>query len=158
MGEFSSGLFACFSDPGTCLLACFGFPFLAEVFTKSWKSASNLELHETLKTFQVGKNAESVGENPALWALSSCSPCVTSLLRNKIRKTKKIEGRYLTDLLIHFCCFCCALSQEGVVGLIYLRILRMPIFTVIFCRIPYIGGKTLEISFEAYRQRRFEQV
>ena len=66
------------------------------------------------KTTKVGKNAESVGENPALWALASCSPCVTSLLRNKIRKTKKIEGRYLTDLLLHLCCFCCVLSQGGI--------------------------------------------
>ena len=61
-GNFSSGLFACLSDPGTCCLAWCGWPFL------------------------VGKNAEAIGEDPVLWAMSSFSPVTNSLLRSQIRK------------------------------------------------------------------------
>lgn len=33
-----------------------------------------------------GKNAEKIGENGTLWAVSSMSPCVNGLLRGQIRK------------------------------------------------------------------------
>ena len=62
MGRFSSGLFACLSDPGVLLLSCCGPPLL------------------------IGKNAEAIGENPTLWALTSFSPVTNALLRNQIRK------------------------------------------------------------------------
>merc|ERR1712147_327328 len=88
-GNFSSGLFACFSDPGTCCLSWCGLPFI------------------------VGKNAEAIGEDATLWALSSWSPVPNSLLRSQIRKKNGIEGRYAVDLLIHCCCPCCAVSQEA---------------------------------------------
>merc|ERR1712039_1121565 len=87
--SFNSGLFACLSDPGTCILSCFGWPLL------------------------VGKNAEKIGENGVLWAVSSMTPCVNGFLRGQIRKKNGIEGRFLTDLLVHCCCPCCAISQES---------------------------------------------
>merc|ERR1712227_770480 len=87
--SFSSGLFACLSDPGTCILSCFGWPLL------------------------VGKNAEKIGENGTLWAVSSMSPCVNGLLRGQIRKKNGIEGRYIMDVLAHCFCPCCAIAQEA---------------------------------------------
>merc|ERR1712086_950402 len=85
--SFSSGLFACLSDPGICMLSACGWPLL------------------------VGKNAEKIGENGVLWAVSSMTPCTNGLLRGQIRKKNGIEGRCLTDVLVHCCCPCCAISQ-----------------------------------------------
>ena len=74
MGRFSSGLFACLSDPGSLILACCGTPLI------------------------VGKNAEAIGENPVLWALTSFSPVTNALLRNTIRKEKgKLRRREISE-------------------------------------------------------------
>ena len=34
----------------------------------------------------AGKNAEKIGENGVLWAVSSMTPCTNGLLRGQIRK------------------------------------------------------------------------
>jgi len=88
-GDWSTGLFGCFADPGSFCLAMCGWPFL------------------------VGKNAEAIGEDGTLWALSAWSCCTNSLLRNQIRKKQGIEGRFAFDFLIHFFCGCCAIAQEA---------------------------------------------
>ena len=42
----------------------------------------------------LGKNAEKIGENGTLWAVSSMSPCVNGLLRGQIRKKNGKNSTY----------------------------------------------------------------
>merc|ERR1712235_138316 len=88
-GDWSTGLFGCFADPGSFCMAICGWPFL------------------------VGKNAEAIGEDGTLWALSAWSCCTNSLLRTNIRKKQGIEGRFAIDFLLHCFCGCCAIAQEA---------------------------------------------
>ena len=55
---------------------------------------------------KIGKNAESLGENPVLWAISSMSPCGAGLLRSQIRKKHGIEGERAkrSKLFFHYGC------------------------------------------------------
>ena len=40
----------------------------------------------------LGKNAEAIGENGTLWALSIAAPCTRAFLRSQIRKKEGIDG------------------------------------------------------------------
>ena len=42
----------------------------------------------------IGKNAEAIGENGTLWALSIAAPCTRAFLRSQIRKKEGIDGSY----------------------------------------------------------------
>merc|ERR1712187_346376 len=88
MGQFSTGLFGCLTDPMTTALTCFVAPFV------------------------IAKNAEAIGENGLLWGLTCCC-CTNALLRTQIRKKEGIEGRFATDFLLHVFCGCCAITQEA---------------------------------------------
>jgi len=89
MGDWKHGLLGCFTNPGICCLATFGYPFLA------------------------GKNAEAIGENATFWAVVSWSPCVAALLRGQIRKKKGIDGKLWQDFLCYCCLPCCTVGQEA---------------------------------------------
>lgn len=91
MGEWSTGLFSCFSDITICLISWF------------------------IPCYQVGKNAEAVGENCILYGLLyAFVPCIVGMLiRGKIRESKGIEGSTIIDLLLHWACGGCAVSQEA---------------------------------------------
>ncbi|XP_012944433.1 cell number regulator 10 [Aplysia californica] len=87
------GLFGCFDNIGLCLIAYF------------------------VPCYQLGKNAEKVGDNCLLCGLSFLLPpanvVAQFIVRGKIREMKGIEGTVVEDLLIVFCCTCCALVQEA---------------------------------------------
>merc|ERR1712130_485614 len=80
MGDWKHGLLGCFTNPGICCLATFGYPFLA------------------------GKNAEAIGEDATFWAVVSWSPCVAALLRGQIRKKKGIDGKLWQDFCVTAVC------------------------------------------------------
>ena len=67
---FSTSILGCCSDPGNFILSWFGMPLV------------------------TGKNAEAVGENGTLWALSTFSPCSRAFLRAQIRKNQGIDGKF----------------------------------------------------------------
>jgi len=88
MGEWKVGLFGCFGNMGLCL-ASFCVPIIV-----------------------VGKAAEQVDENGALWAIATgIQPLSALYLRYKIREKSGIEGGCIKDCLITCCCFCCATYQ-----------------------------------------------
>ena len=93
--EWSNGLFSCFGDCSTCILAFF------------------------CPCYVFGKNAEQLNESCVLYALSQFVPlldifCRTSV-RGKIREKKNIKGSLPEDLVCHFiwCLSPCALTQEA---------------------------------------------
>ena len=75
--SFNASIFGCCSDPGALILSCFGMPLV------------------------TGKNAEAIGENGTLWALSTMAPCSRAFLRAQIRKKEGISGKSLFDLKLH---------------------------------------------------------
>ena len=64
-----------------------------------------------------GKNAEAVGENCLLCGLALLVPILDiiapAMIRQKIREQQGIEGSFIGDILLHWCCMCCALVQEA---------------------------------------------
>ncbi|KAI8486440.1 PREDICTED: cell number regulator 3-like [Branchiostoma belcheri] len=91
--EWNHGLLGCFDNIGLCLIT-----YLAPCYT-------------------AGKNAEAVGEDCLVCGVLTLVPLVgawfRAQIRGKIREQKGIEGSLVTDLLLHLCCPCCALAQEG---------------------------------------------
>lgn len=83
-GDWSTGIFGCFSDPGTFCMAMCGWPFLVGRFPIN-TARIKTKLKQALNNFP-GKNAEAIGEDGTLWALSAWSCCTNSLLRSNIRK------------------------------------------------------------------------
>ena len=91
-GEWKHGLFGCFDNFSLCIVTYF------------------------VPCYTLGKNAESVGENCALFGLSclvGLSCCAQIYIRDKIRKKRNIEGELLMDICIVGWCSPCALCQEG---------------------------------------------
>ena len=64
-------MFGCMRDPGTLILSAFGMPLV------------------------TGKNAEAIGEDKLLWAMSTLTPCSRAFLRSQIRKKEDISGELL---------------------------------------------------------------
>ena len=91
MSEFQHGLFGCFDNFTICIVT-----FLVPCVT-------------------AGKNAEKVGESCLLCGLVLIVPLANIIcsanIRGKIRESKGIEGSFIKDLLLHFCCLPCALCQ-----------------------------------------------
>lgn len=92
-GEWQHGLCGCFDNCGLCLLT-----YIVPCYT-------------------FGKNAEAVGESCILYGLAFFVPllnlfCLASV-RGKIRDSKGIDGSFIGDLLVHFCCPLCALTQDA---------------------------------------------
>ena len=93
MGDWQHGLFGCFDNCGVCVITYF------------------------VPCYTAGKNAETVGENCLLCGLVLLVPLANiffpATIRQKIREQKGIEGGFVGDLLTHFCCGCCAITQEA---------------------------------------------
>jgi len=92
-GEWQHGLFGCFDNFTVCII--------------SW----------LVPCYQFGKNAEAVGESCLMCGLGMIVPILNLILgakiRGKIRDSKGIQGSFVGDLLLWFCCPLCALVQEG---------------------------------------------
>lgn len=90
-GEWSNGLFGCFSNCGVCII--------------SW----------LVPCYTVGKVAESVGDNCLLCGLVFFVPLANlffgAQIRGKVREQKGIDGGFITDLLAFWCCTCCTIIQ-----------------------------------------------
>lgn len=93
MGEWQNGLFGCFNDCKTCIIAYF------------------------VPCFVFGKNAERVGESCVMCGLAIMVPFLNfyaaTKIRGKIREAKGIEGSCFMDLVIWWLCGICALVQEA---------------------------------------------
>ena len=93
MGDYSTGLFSCFSDFGLCL-SSFVIP-----------------------CYQAGANighAANEGVN-CLWCLLSfCFPfCATFVSRTRVQERHSIDENIISKLLISFLCFPCSLAQDA---------------------------------------------
>jgi Cys-rich protein (TIGR01571 family) len=91
MPEFQHGLCGCFDNCMICIVT-----YLVPCYT-------------------AGKIGEKVGESCVVCGLVQCVPllnliCVANL-RQKVREQKGIDGSFVGDLLVSWCCYCCALSQ-----------------------------------------------
>lgn len=94
MGEWKNGLFGCFSDTKTCVIAYF------------------------LPCYVFGKNAEKVGAGgcvPCALALyvPGLNIWAVTKVRGIIREKRGIEGTCCMDLLTWWLCGICALIQEA---------------------------------------------
>ncbi|XP_076820347.1 uncharacterized protein LOC143465765 [Clavelina lepadiformis] len=91
MATFNQGLCGCFDNSSLCILTFCAFPFV------------------------VGKNAESVKENPVLWAIGyQMAPCIVGgYLRSLVRKQSGIDGSFGNDCCMHCLFPCCAVTQEA---------------------------------------------
>ena len=93
MGEWQHGLFGCFDDLTTCIIAYI------------------------VPCYVFGKNAEKVGENCLLCGLALFVPILNlyavTKIRGIIREKKNIDGSCLNDLVYWWCCGICSLIQEA---------------------------------------------
>lgn len=93
MGEFQHGLFGCFSNLGVCVVTYF------------------------VPCYTEGKIAEKVGDDCLTCGLIQLVPIANwyfaTVIRGKVRNQKNIEGGFLKDCLLIWCCYCCALNQEA---------------------------------------------
>ena len=93
MAIWQHGLFGCFDDMKTCIIAYI------------------------LPAYVFGKNAEKVGESCILCALALYVPGLNIFARTKvrglIRESKGIEGSCFNDLLMCLFCCSCTLIQEA---------------------------------------------
>merc|ERR1712150_43125 len=92
MGEFKHGLCGCFDDIELCLWSYF------------------------LPCFTAGKNAEAMEEDCLIYGIASITcvaPYTNALIRTKIREKYGIEGDFIKDILIHWCCPLCGLIQNA---------------------------------------------
>lgn len=92
-GEWQHGLCGCFDNFGLCIV--------------SW----------IIPCYRFGKNAEAVGESCFMCGLGFMVPVLDLFLgahiRSKIRESKGIQGSFVGDLIMYFCCPFCALVQEA---------------------------------------------
>ncbi|KAI8901723.1 hypothetical protein BC833DRAFT_576406 [Globomyces pollinis-pini] len=98
-GEFHAGVFDCFSNCGTCVLAWF-CPCV--VYGQNQAAL---------------KNGDGWVVDSALYlaaACCGCNSCLGAVGRDKIRESRGIEGQFITDCLLHTCCVPCTLTQERV--------------------------------------------
>ncbi|KAF7849290.1 hypothetical protein BT93_L1020 [Corymbia citriodora subsp. variegata] len=94
-----SGLFSCFDDIPTCCLSCWcpciTFGRIAEI---------------------ADYGSVSCSVNGALYTLiallTGCACCYSCFFRTKIRHQYQLQEDPCNDCLVHFCCECCALTQE----------------------------------------------
>lgn len=86
-------LFACFGNVGVCLIT-----YLVPCYT-------------------AGKVAEAVGDSCPLCCCIFCIPVLNIIcggcIRRKVREKRGIKGSLCGDIVIFFCCPCCALVQEA---------------------------------------------
>lgn len=91
--QWQHGLCGCFDNIGLCVISYF------------------------VPCYQFGRNAEAVGENCLLCGLAFLVPGVNLVLgtlnRSKIRDSKGIQGTFVGDLVMWFCCPLCSLVQEA---------------------------------------------
>ncbi|KAM7253525.1 hypothetical protein ACFE04_021679 [Oxalis oulophora] len=97
-GPWSSGLFGCMDDVGTCCLTCccpcITFGRTAEI---------------------VDKGATSCVVAGAIYFLLmyiGCNCCFSCLYRSKLRSEYRLSESPCNDFLVHCCCEYCALCQE----------------------------------------------
>ncbi|EDO36116.1 predicted protein [Nematostella vectensis] len=93
MGQFSNGLFGCFSDIPLCLTTY------------------------CVPCYTFGKTAEAVGEDCLMCGIVLMVPCANiwfaTQIRGKVREQKGIEGSFVNDLLMTWCCGFCSIIQEA---------------------------------------------
>ncbi|KAK8931122.1 Cell number regulator 10 [Platanthera zijinensis] len=97
--RWSTGLFDCFEDFGTCCLAffcpCITFGRIAEI---------------------IDRGSTSCGVDGGLYALLLCSTgchwMYSCFYRSKMRTLFFLEEGPCADCLVHLCCETCALAQE----------------------------------------------
>ncbi|KAI8901701.1 PLAC8 family-domain-containing protein [Globomyces pollinis-pini] len=96
-GEFHKGLFDCFSNCGTCLLA---WCCPCVVYGQNMQAAQQKEgcFADAAVYFCV--------------AALGCNSCLGAYGRDIVRESRGIEGQFITDCLVHACCVPCALTQE----------------------------------------------
>ncbi|KAK3083325.1 hypothetical protein FSP39_019492 [Pinctada imbricata] len=87
--EWQHGLFGCFDNMTICLLSFF------------------------VPCYQVGKNAEAIGESCILCGIGSFFFIPLVILRGKIREAKGIQGSFIGDCCVYYWCGYCAIAQEG---------------------------------------------
>ena len=108
-GQWQNSIFGCFGDCTTCKML--QNPLLWFIFF-----CTGL-LSFICPCIQFGRNAEAVGENCLMYALSQFVPILDlycrTVVRGKIRQQKAIDGSCLNDLICHFFCEACALAQEA---------------------------------------------
>eukprot|EP00918_Siedleckia_nematoides_P049213 GHVU01107907.1.p1 GENE.GHVU01107907.1~~GHVU01107907.1.p1 ORF type:complete len:111 (+),score=14.34 GHVU01107907.1:99-431(+) len=67
--------------------------------------------------YTAGKTGEAVGDSCLVCGLLACVPFVdfvaAAMIRGKVREQKQIEGGFLGDLVLSFCCYCCVLAQSA---------------------------------------------
>ena len=146
-GDWSTGLFGCFADPGSFCLAMCGWPFLVgKISDLLWpfiilhdarwplddlilrkERRSNWWRWNTLGIIGLVMLHEFPFEKPnqkeARWSpFNDPITTLNNLWTNIPGKIKimisGIEGRFAFDFLIHFFCGCCAIAQ-GMFSLIY---------------------------------------
>ena len=97
-GVWSSGLFGCMQDMKICLISCFCPPI------------------------QYGMNSDEFNKSGCvvpclsylcLDMLGGWGWCLGYSFRGALRNRLMIHGDSCGDLLVHCCCPCCALAQEG---------------------------------------------
>ena len=91
MAEWQHAFCGCFDNIGICIIAYF------------------------IPCYTMGKNAEAMGESCLLHGLLGFVPILhfvcPSIIREKVRKQKGIEGNLVEDLLLTMCCTICSLVQ-----------------------------------------------
>ncbi|XP_074647816.1 uncharacterized protein LOC141903551 [Tubulanus polymorphus] len=91
--DFQHGLCGCFDNFGLCVISFF------------------------VPCYTFGKNAEAVGDSCILCGLASLVPILNCIfgakIREKVRERQNIEGTFVKDLLLFWCCAWCATVQVG---------------------------------------------
>jgi len=90
-GEWSHGLCGCFDNFGICIITYF------------------------VPCYTHGKSAEAVGDDCLLCGLSQLIPFANiffaAQIRQKVREQKGIEGSFVNDILMSWCCYLCSQVQ-----------------------------------------------
>lgn len=64
-----------------------------------------------------GRIAEKVGDPCLLCGITQLIPLANfffrAQIRNKVRENKGIDGNFVGDLIVAFCCYCCTVVQEA---------------------------------------------
>ncbi|OWM76657.1 protein PLANT CADMIUM RESISTANCE 2-like [Punica granatum] len=98
-GQWSVGLFDCFSDCGRCCISCWcpciTFGQISEI---------------------LDRGSSSCGVNGALYfliaAVTGCACVYSCVYRTKMRQQYKLEGSSAEDFFVHCCCEPCSLTQQ----------------------------------------------
>lgn len=91
--DWQHGLFGCFDNCTICVITYF------------------------VPCYTAGKTAETVGESCLLCGLVQLVPLANiffgASIRGKVRDQKGIEGSFIGDILMVWCCYCCAWAQAA---------------------------------------------